>query len=58
MLDRDFDLDIPTGDELLAEIGLDPRSVRDVIEDDRAMRCLDRDAVHAGHRNEVRGGLS
>ena len=48
MLDRDIDLDIPTGDELLAEIGLDPRSVRDVIEDDRAMRCPDRDAAPDG----------
>ena len=28
MLDCDLDLDIPTGDELLAEIGLDARTIR------------------------------
>ena len=45
MLDPDFASDIPTGVELFAEIGLDPRSVEEVIEDDRAMRCPERDTV-------------
>ena len=44
MFDPDIHPDIPTG-ELLAEIGLDPRAVGEVIADDRAMRCPDRDQV-------------
>ena len=44
MFDTDIHPDIPT-DELLAEIGLDPRAVGEVIADDRAMRCPDRDQV-------------
>ena len=38
----DFHSDIPTGNQLLAEIGLDPQTIRETIEDDRAMRCPDR----------------
>ena len=38
----DYRSDIPTGGELLAEIGLDPQAIRETIEDDRAMRCPDR----------------
>lgn len=44
MFDPDIHPDIPTGG-LLAEIGLDPRAVGEVIADDRAMRCPDRDQV-------------
>ena len=42
----DFDIEEAlTGSDLLAEIGLDPGAVRDVIDDDRARRCPDpRDA--------------
>ena len=43
--DRSFDL--PTGDSLLAEFGIDPAAVREVAEDDRALRCPDRDALPA-----------
>ena len=39
---RDFHSDVPTGNQLLAEIGLDPQAIRETIEDDRAMRCPDR----------------
>ena len=43
--DHDADHDAPTGSELLAEVGLDPRAIREIIEDDRAIRCPDRDQV-------------
>ncbi len=39
----DFDIaETPTGSDVLAEIGLDPGAVQDVIEDDRARSCPDR----------------
>ena len=31
MLDRDLDLELPTGDELLAEIGLDSYTIRRIL---------------------------
>ncbi len=34
-----------SGDDLLAELGLDRRAVHDAIEDDRARRRPDREAV-------------
>ena len=37
----DYHSDTPTAGDLLAEIGLDPRAIRETIEDDRAMRCPD-----------------
>ena len=43
-IDYDFD-QAPTVSNVLAEIGLHPGAVRDVIDDDRARRCPDpRDA--------------
>ena len=47
MFGNDFDLeDTLTGSDLLAEIGLNPGAVRDVIDDDRDRRCPDpRDAA-------------
>ena len=44
MFDPDIHIDIPTG-TLLAEIGIDPAAVCEVISHDRAMRCPDRDQV-------------
>jgi len=45
MFDPDtVQLDIPTG-ALLAEIGLDPRSIGEAIAHDRAMRCPDRHSL-------------
>ena len=44
MFHPEIHLDIPTGN-LLAEVGLDPHSISEVIEHDRAMRCPDRDSV-------------
>ena len=42
--DSDYDLITPSGGELLAELGLDTRAVRDALADDRARRCPDREA--------------
>ena len=42
--DYDFE-EALTGSDVLAEIGLDPRAIQDVIDDDRARRCPDRDTV-------------
>ena len=42
MFPTDFDFEEPLiGSDLLAEIGLQPGAVRDVIDDDRARRCPD-----------------
>ena len=46
MFSTDYDFDeAPTGNDLLAEIGLDSGAIQDVIDDDLAMRCPDRDTV-------------
>ena len=42
--DTDYDLVTPAAGELIAELGLDTRSVRDALADDRARRCPDREA--------------
>ena len=44
MFHPDYSLDLPTGSSLLAEIGIDPLTVREVIDDDRAIRCPERGA--------------
>ncbi len=44
MFRPDHSFNLPTGD-LLAELGIDPLTVREVIDDDRAIRCPDRAAV-------------
>ena len=46
MFDPDIHLDIPTA--IIAETGLDPHAVREVIEHDRAMRCPDKKSVLRG----------
>ena len=46
-IDPDFPV---TGEQVLAELGIDPRAVRDAIEDDRARRCPDREAVYPAPR--------
>ena len=50
MFDPDFAFDIPTGSSLLAEVGIRPEHVREVVEDDRAIRCPDRGAAYPEHR--------
>ena len=49
MFDPDFAFDIPTGSSLLAEVGIRPEHVREVVEDDRAIRCPDRGAAYPVH---------
>ena len=43
--DPGYDFEPPTGSALLAELGVDRHTVREVGEDDRAIRCPDRDSV-------------
>ena len=42
-LDLDYDPIAPTAGELIAELGLDARAVRDALADDLARRCPDRE---------------
>ena len=42
-------LDIPTGSDLLAEIGVARHTVHEIAEDERAIRCPDRGAVYPEH---------
>ena len=44
MFDPDIHLDVPTC-KLLAETGVDPAAASEVIAEDRAIRCPDRDRV-------------
>ena len=49
MFHPDTSLDHPTGCDLLAEIGVDRHTVREIAEDERAIRCPDRGAVYPEH---------
>ncbi len=42
--DTDYDPITPAGDGLIAELGLDVRSIRDALADDLTRRCPDREA--------------
>ena len=42
--DTDYDPIAASGSDLLAELGLDARAVRDALSEDRARRCPDREA--------------
>lgn len=46
MFHPDYRFDTPTGRDLLAEIGLDPDTVREVAEDEQNLRCPDRGSVY------------
>ena len=39
----------PGSSDLLAELGIDPLTVREVIDDDRAIRCPERGAVYPAY---------
>ena len=41
--DHEFDFAPPSDGALLAEIGVDRHTVREVVDEDRASRCPDRD---------------
>jgi len=43
--DTGFDFEAPLAGDMLAAIGLHPASVREVIAENRALRCADREAV-------------
>ena len=43
--DPGYDFEPPTGAALLTELGVDRHTVREVAEDDRSIRCPDRDTV-------------
>ena len=49
MFRPDTSLDLPIGSDLLAEIGVDRRTVREIADDERAIRCPDRGAVYPEH---------
>ena len=50
MFHPEFAFDVPTGSSLLAEVGIDPSTVREIAEDERAMHCPERNAVYPEHR--------
>ena len=41
--DSDFDVITPSHSDLLTDLGLDTRAVRDTLADDRARRCPERE---------------
>ena len=45
MLNPHFRLSAPSGGDLLTELGIDPVTVSELAEDDRAIRCPDRGAA-------------
>ena len=49
MFRTDTSLDLPSGSDLLRELGVDRRTVREIAEDARAIRCPDRGAVYPEH---------
>ena len=49
MFHPDTSLDLPAGCDLLAELGVDRRTVREIAEDERAIRCPERGAFYPQH---------
>ena len=49
MFHPEFRFRAPTGGDLLAEIGVDRHTVREVTEDERAIRCPERGAAYSEH---------
>ena len=49
MFHPDTSPDLPIGNELLAEIGVDRHTVREIADDEPAIRCPDRGAVYPAH---------
>ena len=50
MFHPEFRFRAPTGGDLLAELGVDRHTVREIAEDERAIRCPDRGAVYPAYR--------
>ena len=49
MFHPDTSHDLRVGSDLLAELGVDRRTVREIAEDERAIRCPERGAVYPEH---------
>ncbi len=46
MFQSDHSPDLPAGSDLLAELGVDRHTVREIAEDERAIRCPERPAAY------------
>ena len=46
MFQSDHSPDLPADSDLLADLGIDPSTVREIAEDDRAIRCPERPAAY------------
>ena len=53
-IDTDYNPITPTGDALLAELGIDIPSVRETLADDRVRRCPEREVAENGSWREAR----
>ena len=49
MFQSDHSPDLPGGRLLLADLGIDARTVREIAEDDRMIRCPERPAAYPEH---------
>ena len=49
MFQSDHSPDLPDGRLLLADLGIDPRTVREIAEDNRMIRCPERPAAYPEH---------
>ena len=49
MFDPDTSLDLLDGSDLLNEVGIDRHTVREVIDDERMIRCPDRRAAYPAY---------
>ena len=49
MFDPDTSIDLLNGNDLLHELGVDRHTVRELAEDERAIRCPERGAVYPAH---------
>lgn len=49
MFDPDTSLDLLNGSDLLTELGVDRHTVRELAEDERAIRCPERGAVYPAY---------
>ncbi len=49
MFDPDTSQDLLNDSDLMAEVGIDRHTVRELADDDRAIRCPDRGAVYPAY---------
>ena len=48
--DTGFDFEVPLAGDMLAAVGIHPDCVREVIAEDRALRCADREVAFPERR--------